>query len=102
MIRIILPYHLRVLAAASGEVEVECGDEPTLAGVLDLLEQRYPQLRGTIRDHVKKERRPFLRFFACERDITHDPSDATLPAEVVSGREPLIVIGAIAGGAVDA
>lgn len=97
MIRVVLPYHLRNLAGADSEVQVEC-ETATLAGVLDALEARYPQLRGTIRNHVTKERRPFLRFFACERDITHEPPDAPLPEEVTSGQEPLIVIGAIAGG----
>jgi molybdopterin converting factor small subunit len=97
LIRVVLPYHLRNLAGVENEVQLEC-ESPTLAGVLDALEARYPQLRGTIRDRAKKERRPFLRFFACERDITHEPAGAALPDEVASGREPLIVLGAIAGG----
>lgn len=97
MIRVVLPYHLRNLAGVDNEAHLEC-ETATLASVLDALEARYPQLRGTIRNHVTKERRPFLRFFACERDITHEPADGPLPDEVASGREPLIVIGAIAGG----
>lgn len=98
MIRVILPYHLRTLAGVSGEVTLACEGAPTLGRVLDLLESQYPQLKGTIRDHASRERRPFLRFFACERDISHEPLSAGLPEEVISGREPLVVIGAIAGG----
>jgi molybdopterin synthase sulfur carrier subunit len=98
VIRVLLPYHLRTLAGVNGEVAVACGIAPTVGDVLDALEAQYPQLRGTIRDHVHKQRRPFLRFFACERDITHEPAGARLPAAVASGAEPLIVVGAIAGG----
>jgi hypothetical protein len=98
VIRVILPYHLRRLAGVSGEVTLHCEGSPSIEGVLDLLEAQYPQLKGTIRDPVKRERRPFLRFFACERDISHEPMSAILPGEVASGREPLLVIGAIAGG----
>jgi sulfur-carrier protein len=98
MIRVILPPHLRTLAGVGNEVELEVGREATLLAVLDTLEGRYPMLRGTIRDQVTKERRPFLRFFACEQDLSHDPPDRPLPQAVVNGAEPLIVLGAIAGG----
>jgi sulfur-carrier protein len=98
MIRVILPHHLRTLANIGGEVELEVTGEPTLRSVLDAIEARYPMLRGTIRDQVTQQRRPFLRFFACEEDLSHESADAPLPAAVTSGAEPLIVIGAIAGG----
>jgi hypothetical protein len=98
MIRVTLPAHLRALAGVRDEVRLEVSGPVTRAAVLDALERRYPMLRGTIRDHVTAERRPFLRFFACERDLTHDPPDALLPEAVASGTEPLLVIGAIAGG----
>jgi molybdopterin synthase sulfur carrier subunit len=98
VIRVILPYHLRTLAGVDGEVTIDGVQHATLNGVLDSLEQRHPQLKGTIRDYATGERRPFLRFFACERDISHESLDAALPAEVASGQEPLVVIGAIAGG----
>jgi sulfur-carrier protein len=98
MIRVVLPPHLRTLAQVRGEVQLEVPGRVTRAAVLDALETRYPMLRGTIRDHVTAQRRPFLRFFACERDITHESADAPLPEAVVSGAEPLLVIGAIAGG----
>jgi sulfur-carrier protein len=98
MIRLILPPHLRTLAHVSGDVEIEVTGPVTQRSVLDALEARYPMLRGTIRDHVTLQRRPFLRFFACEEDLSHEPPDAPLPEAVVSGKEPFIVIGAIAGG----
>jgi hypothetical protein len=98
MIRVLLPPHLRTLAKVKDEVELEVAGPVTLRSVLDALEARYPVLRGTIRDHVTLERRPFLRFFACEEDLSHDSPDAPLPEAVVSGKEPLIVLGAIAGG----
>ncbi len=100
MIRVVLPPHLRTLAKVAGEVTVEVSDRAPLtrSAVLDALEVRYPMLRGTIRDHVTAERRPFLRFFACARDLTHEPPDAPLPDAVASGEEPFLVIGAIAGG----
>ena len=98
MIRLILPPHLRTLAGVSGDVELEVAGPVTQCSVLDALETRYPMLRGTIRDHVTLQRRPFLRFFACEEDLSHQPPDAALPDEVVSGKEPFIVVGAIAGG----
>ena len=97
-VRVILPYHLRTLAQVGAEVEVEVGEPMTVRRVLDALEGRYPMLRGTIRDHVTQERRPFLRFFACEQDLSHDTTDAPLPDAVATGEEPLLIIGAIAGG----
>ena len=98
MIRIILPSHLRTLAHVGSEVELDVTAPITQRSVLDALEARYPMLRGAIRDHVTLERRPFLRFFACEEDLSHNPPDEPLPAAVASGKEPFIVIGAIAGG----
>ena len=98
MIRVVLPAHLRTLARVSGDVELEIEGEVTQRSVLDALETRYPMLRGTIRDHVTKERRPFLRFFACAEDLSHEPPDALLPRQVASGAEPFFIIGAIAGG----
>ena len=98
MIRIALPYHLRNLAHVGEEVQLDVAVPVTQRAVLDALEARYPMLRGAIRDHVTLQRRPFLRFFACEQDLSHDPPDSPLPDAVVSGKEPFIVIGAIAGG----
>jgi hypothetical protein len=98
VIRVLLPPHLRTLAKVKDEVELEVAAPVTLGSALDALEARYPVLRGTIRDHVTLQRRPFLRFFACEEDLSHEPPDTPLPESVVSGREPLIVLGAIAGG----
>jgi sulfur-carrier protein len=98
VIRVTLPHHLRTLARVDAEVQLDVRDPVTVRAVLDALEERHPVLRGTIRDHVTRERRPFLRFFACEQDLTHEPPDATLPDAVVSGVEPLLIIGAIAGG----
>jgi sulfur-carrier protein len=98
MIRVVLPPHLRGLARISGEVKLEIEGRPTQRAVLDALEASYPMLRGTIRDHVTQQRRPFLRFFACEEDLSHESPDAPLPDAVVSGKEPLLIIGAIAGG----
>ncbi len=98
MIRVILPMHLRTLAHVGPEVTVEVDGEVTLRSVLDALEARYPVLRGTIRDHGKQNRRPFLRFFACEQDLSHDPPDTPLPDAVAKGDEPFLVVGAIAGG----
>jgi len=98
MIRVELPYHLRQLAGVNGEVVVEVAGVATMAAVIDALEARYPMLRGTIRDHVTSQRRPFLRFFACAQDLTHEPADAPLPDAVAAGEEPFLVIGAIAGG----
>ena len=98
MIRVILPQHLRTLAHVGSEVQLEVEGRITQRSVLDALEARYPMLRGTIRDHVTQQRRPFLRFFACEEDLSHEPPDAPLPDSVVSGAEPFLIIGAIAGG----
>jgi hypothetical protein len=98
MIRIELPYHLRILAQVPGEVQLDVACPATQRAVLDALESRYPMLRGTIRDHVTGRRRPFLRFFACQRDLSQEPPDAPLPEAVASGAEPFLVIGAIAGG----
>ena len=98
MIRVLLPAHLRGLARISGEVKLEIEGAPTQRAVLDALEADYPMLRGTIRDHLTQQRRPFLRFFACEEDLSHDSPDARLPEAVVSGKEPLLIVGAIAGG----
>ena len=98
MIRVILPFHLRTLAHAGSEVVLEVQPPVTQRSVLDALEERYPMLRGAIREHGTLQRRAFLRFFACEEDLSHEPPDAPLPEAVVSGKEPFIVIGAIAGG----
>jgi hypothetical protein len=98
MIRVILPFHLRTLARVGGEVTLEVEGPVTQRSVLDALEARYPMLRGVIRDHDTLQRRTFLRFFACEEDLSHAPADAPLPDAVASGKEPFIVIGAIAGG----
>src|SRR5260221_3760828 len=98
MIRVILPPHVRTLAYLPGDAELEVASPVTQRAILDALEARYPMLRGTIRDHGTLQRRPFLRFFACEQDLTHDPPDAPLPEAVASGKEPFIVLGAIAGG----
>jgi molybdopterin synthase sulfur carrier subunit len=98
MIRVVLPTHLRRLANVSREVEIEVEGPVTLAAVLDALEANYPMLRGTIRDHVSKQRRAFIRFFACGEDWSHEPPDAPLPDEVVAGTQPLWVVGAMAGG----
>lgn len=98
MIRVILPQHLRTLARVDSEVTLDVASPMTVGSVLDALEVRYPMLRGTIRDHVTQQRRPFIRFFACEQDLSHEPSDSPLPAAVVSGVEPLLIVGAMAGG----
>ncbi|MGD0792087.1 MAG: MoaD/ThiS family protein [Terriglobales bacterium] len=98
MIRVILPFHLRTLAQVGSELQIEIDGPVTQRSVLDALEARYPMLCGTIRDQVTEQRRPFLRFFACEEDLSHEPPDAPLPDAVASGAEPFIVMGAIAGG----
>jgi hypothetical protein len=98
MIRVILPAHLQNMAKVGREVTIDIDGPVTQAAVLDALEATYPVLRGTIRDHVSKQRRPFLRFFACEQDLSHDPPDTPLPEAVVSGNQPFVVLGAIAGG----
>jgi hypothetical protein len=98
MIRVLLPYHLRTLAQVDGEVKLDVDGPATLRSVLDALEARYPMLRGTIRDHDTGKRRPMLRFFACEEDLSHEQPDAPLPDAVASGAEPFWIVGAIAGG----
>ena len=98
MIRVVLPAHLRTLARITGEVQLEVQGQATQRTVLDALEARYPMLGGTLRDYVTGERRPFVRFFACEEDLSHEPPDAPLPDAVANGVEPFLVVGAIAGG----
>ena len=98
MIRIVLPHHLRTLAKVGDEVQLEVEGEITLRSVIDALEARYPALRGTIRDHGTQKRRAFVRFFACEQDLSHEPPDTPLPAAVATGAEPFFVVGAMAGG----
>jgi len=98
VIRVVLPAHLRTLSREHGEVHLSVDGAATVQSVLDALEARFPMLRGAIRDHVTHKRRPFVRFFACERDLSHDSPDAPLPEAVASGAEPLLVIGAMAGG----
>ena len=98
MIRVVLPAHLRTLAHVDGEVQLDVEGQATQRSVLDALEARYPVLRGTIRDQVTHQRRPFLRFFACEEDLSLDPPDRSLPDPVADGKEPFLVVGAIAGG----
>ena len=98
MIRVVLPKHLRTLAEVDGEIALEVEGGATIASVLDALEARFPVLRGTIRDQRTLQRRPFVRFFACEEDLSHDPTDSPLPNAVVRGAEPLLIVGAMAGG----
>ena len=98
MIRVIIPYHLRTLAGVGAEVQLDVAGPVTQRSILDALEARYPALCGTLRDHVTQERRPFVRFFACEEDLSHDSPDAPLPDAVAAGTEPFLVVGAIAGG----
>ena len=98
MIRVVLPAHLRKLAQVDGEVKLEVGSEVTQRSVIDALETRYPMLCGTIRDQVTQKRRAFVRFFACGEDLSHEPPDAPLPEAVASGKEPYMIVGAIAGG----
>jgi sulfur-carrier protein len=98
MIRVVLPAHLRALARVNGEVELAIAGPVTQRSILDALESRYPVLRGTIRDHDRGPRRAFIRFFACELDLSHEPADAPLPAAVVTGAEPYLIVGAMAGG----
>jgi molybdopterin synthase sulfur carrier subunit len=98
VIRVVLPAHLRTLARVDGETNVDVTGQATQRSVLDALEARFPMLRGTIRDHVTQRRRPYVRFFACERDLSHEMPDAALPDAVASGVEPLVVVGAMAGG----
>jgi molybdopterin synthase sulfur carrier subunit len=98
MIRVVLPAHLRTLARVSGEVQLDIQGAVTQRAVLDALEARYPMLRGTIRDHVTHKRRPFIRFFACGQDLSHEVADVPLPEAVASGAEPFLIVGAMAGG----
>ena len=98
MIRVVLPAHLRTLARVDGEVTLDVANQVTQRSVLDALEARYPMLRGTIRDHVTRQRRPFVRFFACEQDLSHEQPDSPLPEAVATGVEPFLVVGAMAGG----
>jgi sulfur-carrier protein len=98
MIRVVLPAHLRALARVDGEVELDVAGEVTQCSVLDALEERYPMLRGTIREHDGGRRRAFIRFFACEQDLSHEPPDAPLPGPVTAGAEPYLIVGAMAGG----
>ena len=98
VIRIVLPFHLRTLAGVDGEVTVGVNGDVTQSSILDALEARYPMLRGTIRDHATRRRRPLVRFFACNEDVTHEPPDKPLPRAVSTGAEPFLVVGAVAGG----
>ena len=98
MIRVVLPAHLQSLAGVDGEVKLKVEGQVTQRSLLDALEVRYPVLRGTIRDHITQQRRPFIRFFACERDLSHEPADISLPDSVVIGNEPFLIVGAMAGG----
>ncbi len=98
MIKVVLPFHLRELSRTGEMLSFELDAEPTLSAALDAIEDHYPVLRGTIRDHVTKKRRPFIRFYACERDFSNEPPEVLLPNDVVSGKKPLLIIGSIAGG----
>jgi hypothetical protein len=98
MIRVVLPFHLRNLARVDGEVEIDVASPVTVRAILDALEARYPVLRGTVRDHDTLKRRPFIRFFACKEDLSLEPPDTLLPGEIVSGAEPFLIVGAMAGG----
>ena len=98
MIRVVVPFHLRTLAKLEGDMSLDVPAPVTIDSVLDALEAKYPMLRGTIRDHVTKKRRPFIRFFACEQDLSNVPTDVPLPEAIVNGDEPFMVVGAIAGG----
>jgi len=98
MIRVVLPAHLRTLARVDGEVELDVASPVTQRAILDALEARYPMLRGTVRDHVTLKRRAFVRFFACDQDLSHEPADAPLPDAIATGAEPFLIVGAMAGG----
>lgn len=98
MVRVVLPYHLKALARISGEVELDVTGPVTQRSILDVLEARFPMLRGTIRDQVTHERRPYVRFYACEQDLSHDPPDDPLPEAIALGKEPFLIVGAVAGG----
>ena len=98
MIRVVLPYHLRTLARVEGDVELDAKKPVTLGSVLDAIEARFPALRGTMRDHGTLQRRPFIRFYACQEDLSHEPPETPLPEAIVTGAEPLMIVGAMAGG----
>jgi molybdopterin converting factor small subunit len=98
MIRVIIPAHLRTLARVNGEVNLDVEGQPTILSILNALEAQYPMLRGTIRDQVTQQRRPFVRFFACAEDYSHEPTDTPLPAAIAAGAEPFLIVGAMAGG----
>ncbi len=98
MIRVVLPHHLRTLAGVGSEVQLDLDGPPTLGAVLDAVEARFPMLRGTIRDHTTRQRRPFIRFFACGQDLSHEPAETPLPEPVARGAEPFRIVGAMAGG----
>jgi sulfur-carrier protein len=98
MIRVIIPAHLRTLARVNGEVNLDVVGEPTILSILNALEAQYPMLRGTIRDQATQERRPFVRFFACAEDYSHEPTNTPLPAAIAAGTEPFLIVGAMAGG----
>ena len=98
MIRVVIPYHLRILAKITGEIQLDVEPPVTLGSVLDALEARYPMLKGTVRDHLTKKRRDFIRFYACEQDLSHESADIPLPEAIINGVQPFLVIGAIAGG----
>jgi molybdopterin synthase sulfur carrier subunit len=98
MIRVIIPYHLKTLCGVTGEVQLDVASPVSLRAVLDGLETRYPMLRGTVRDHITGKRRDFIRFYACEQDFSNEPPDTLLPDKIATGEEPLLIIGAIAGG----
>ncbi|HVT27552.1 MAG TPA: MoaD/ThiS family protein [Lacipirellulaceae bacterium] len=98
MIRVVIPYHLKLLANVTGEVQLDVPPPVTLCAVLNRLETRYPMLRGTVRDHATGRRRDFIRFFACEQDFSNEPPDSSLPEPIASGAEPLLIVGAVAGG----
>jgi sulfur-carrier protein len=98
VIRVVLPYHLRNLARVGDEVQLDAGSSPNIGSLLDAIEATYPALRGTIRDHDTLKRRPFIRFFACKEDLSHEPPDTPLPEPIISGAEPFMIVGAMAGG----
>jgi hypothetical protein len=98
VIRVVLPQHLRTLAGVQGEVQINVGEQPTIDSVINAIEAQYPMLRGTIREHGTLKRRPMVRYYACEEDLSHEPTDTPIPESVVSGKEPFIVLGAMSGG----
>jgi len=98
MIRVVLPQHLRTLSGVQGELQLDVGEQPTIDSVIDAIESQYPMLHGTIRDHYTGKRRPMVRYYACEEDLSHEPTDTPIPEAVVAGKEPFIVLGAMSGG----